>query len=97
MVNYTNVNDNMIQNISGELGGGFNTLLGNEFVVGIFAFIIMIILGYTMKLDTNTLIVSSSTMLFILVGTYLPEWFLWLTMIFLGIYGGVIFSRIIHK
>ena len=99
MTNYTNVDSNMVGNLTGTIGGGMTNLFGDPLLLGIFGLLIIIILGYTMKVDVDTQILSGVTMIYLLAdsSTYLPDWLFWITLIPIGIYGGVVFSRVIHK
>lgn len=97
MTNYTNVSDQIIPNMTGTIGSGMENMIGDPLLIGIFGFIIIVVLGYTMRVDLDTKILSGLTMIFILAGAYLPEWFFWVTLIPIGIYGGIVFSRLIHK
>lgn len=98
MTNYTNVpGDAGLGNFTSTIGSGWENLYGDPLIIGIVGLVIVVILGYTLKLDIDTRVLNFLTMVFILMGSYLPEWVFWLTLIPLGIYGGVVFSRIIHK
>jgi len=97
MVNYTNLNDPLIPQFQTDVTTGLNELFGDPLITGLFGLLVIVILGHVLDLDIDTRILSGVTMIFILMGAYLPEWIFWITLIPLGIYGGVIFSRIIHK
>lgn len=97
MTNYTNVN-NTLPGIETTIGTGFNNLFGEPAIIGLIGLIVIVILGYTLHLDLDTQILSGITMVFILLETVnIPEWVFFLTLVPIGIYAGVIFSRIIHK
>ena len=97
MTNYTNLTGNMTVDITSQIGSGLENLFGDPLILGIVGLVIIVALGYTMRLDIDTQILSGLSMIFILMGSYLPEWIYWLTLLPIGIYAGVIFSRIIHK
>jgi len=97
MVNYTNVTETLLPEMEAEVGTGLEGLFGYPVIIGIVGLIIIVILGYKLDLDVDTRVLSFLTMIFILMGVYLPEWIFWITLLPIGIYAGVVFSRIIHK
>lgn len=97
-VNYTNLQDNMTQGFESTIGSGLTSMAGDQIILGFLGLILMIIFGFVAKADTEVIVLSVITMLFILIKS-LPfyEWVFWLILIPVGIYGGVIFIRIFHK
>jgi len=97
MANYTNLTSPLIPEIENVIGTGFGELFGDPMILGILGLFVILGIGFTLKVEIDTLVLSGITMLFIIAGVLLPEWLFWLTLLPIGIYAGIIFSRITHK
>lgn len=99
MANYTNVTDTLLPEIQTDIGAGLVDVFGSSLLLGVVGLIVIGALGYKMNLDVDTQVLSFVTMIFILLDNVLltAEWLFWVMMLPLGVYAGVIFSRIIKK
>jgi len=97
MANYTRLNESMIPQIEGEIGTGINNLFGDPLLISVFGLFLIVALGFTLQIDIDTHILAGLGMILTLFETVLPAWIFWLALLPLGIYAGVVFSRLIHK
>jgi hypothetical protein len=97
MTNYTNLTGSLLGEIETQTTTGLGELTGDPFIAGILIIIVVVVLGYKLNINFNVQVLSGVTTLFIIGGTLLPDWIYWITLVPIGIYGGIIFSRIVHK
>ena len=96
MVNYTHVG-NLSGGMEQTIGDGLSSFFGDPLFAGVIGILFLVLWGYAMKADTELIVLGMGTLIFSIIRIILPEWAFWILIIAVGIYGGVTFSRTIHK